>query len=219
MAIGVVRELALSPDGRQLYAAAEAHDGRGGGLTVLRRDPDSGALTVAQTVRDGFADGEAMNVVVAPDGGSVYATDSDFAVHVLRRDRGDGRLARLRGKAGCVSVDPRCTFPRATSAPEEIAVTPNGRAAFLADASGLDLFSRAGSGALRQAHRTSACHTRDGTDGLGGGPRICVRSALKSVRAGIGGLAVTPDGRDLIVLGTASGYGRAVGVVEVARLR
>jgi DNA-binding beta-propeller fold protein YncE len=217
-AVGLVRDLALSPDGRQLYVAAEARDGRGGGLTVLRRDPASGALTVVQTVRDGLADGEATNVTVAPDGAGVYATDGDFAVHVLRRARGDGRLTRLRGKAGCVSVDPRCTFPRATSAPEEIALTPNGRAAFLADASGLDLFSRAGSGALRQARTTAACETRDGTDGLGGGPRICVRSRLKALRAGVGGLAVTPDGRDLLVLGTASGYGRAVGVVDVARI-
>ncbi len=217
--IGIVRDLALSPDGRQLYAAAEADDGRGGGLTVLRRDPDSGALTVAQTLRSGFADGEASNVTLTADGGGALATDGDFAVHVLRRARGDGRLTQPHGKAGCVSVDPRCTFPRASSSPEEIAVTPNGRAAFLADASALDLFSRAGSGALRQARGTAACHTRDGTDGLGGGPRICVRSALKALRAGLGGLAVTPDGRDLIVLGTAAAYGRAAGVVEVARIR
>jgi DNA-binding beta-propeller fold protein YncE len=214
--IGVVRDLALSPDGAQLYVAAEPDDGRGGGLTVLRRDAGSGALTVTQTLRRGFADEGAINVTLTP--GAAYATDSDFAVHVLRRARSDGRLTQLRGRAGCVSVDPRCTFPRASSSPEEIAVTPNGRAAFLADASALDLFARAGSGALRQARGAGACHTRDGTDGLGGGPRICVRSGLKSLRAGLGGLAVTPDGRHLIVLGTAAAFGRAAGVVEVARI-
>lgn len=70
-----VRGLALSPDGRYLYAAAYTDQA----LTVLSRDLDSGNLTPYQTIFRNSGTGlpalnGAISVAVSPDGSSVYTT-------------------------------------------------------------------------------------------------------------------------------------------------
>jgi hypothetical protein len=84
-------DLALSPDGRNVYVASggwqpsEAQDPRGGGLAVLSRDPTTGALTAEGCVNDTGLDPtgascsmgaasmqSAVQATISNDGGSVY---------------------------------------------------------------------------------------------------------------------------------------------------
>ncbi len=80
-----VRALAMSPDGRQLYAASQrAHT-----LAVFRRDPSSGMLAYLGMHRDGYAgvDGlkTANGLAVSSDGMHVYVTGyDDDAVALFR---------------------------------------------------------------------------------------------------------------------------------------
>jgi DNA-binding beta-propeller fold protein YncE len=216
--LGELRDLALSPDGRDLYAAGNPEGGRSrGGLTVLRRDQQSGALAIVQTLGAGWVDG-AQSVVPSPDGKTVYVVDGAFSIHVLRRGA-DGRLAQLRGTLGCLSLDDGCTVPPASSSPELIAIAPDGRSLYTADAEALDAWTRDRRGAVHRLRGRDGCHTASGLDG--GFPEVprCRRSTLQTLRMGLSGLAASPDGRHLYVTGSASSQGYGVGIVEILRRR
>ena len=97
-------EIALSPDGRQLYVTAFLSDA----VTVLDRAP-GGQITFAGCVSDDGSGGacadppgpltKPVDARVSPDGGNVYVTSSDGdAVTVLNRAAG-GQVTY----AGCVS--------------------------------------------------------------------------------------------------------------------
>jgi hypothetical protein len=84
--------VAVSPDGQQVYVAAQAEDA----LTVFQRDSFAGTLTQSQTQEDGTRinglDG-ANDVQVSPDGQYVYvAAFNDSGVSVFERLPVDGRL-------------------------------------------------------------------------------------------------------------------------------
>lgn len=78
-----VADLALSPDGRSLYAAADF----AGGVTVFARDPQSGALSQRQCLldqapkpgscSDSLAIAGPQGIVVSPEGTDVYVVGSD----------------------------------------------------------------------------------------------------------------------------------------------
>jgi len=77
--------LAMSPDGRNVYATAT----RSGTLAGFRRDPATGKLSYLETLGDGGDGGEARaaGVAVSPDGRFVYvATEDGKAVSVFERD-------------------------------------------------------------------------------------------------------------------------------------
>jgi len=88
-----VRSLAVSPDGRHLYAAAMFDDA----IEVLSRDVQTGKLTVVQVVEDsadgaGGLDG-AYCVTVSWDGRHVYAAGAHAdAVTAFSRDEDTGEL-------------------------------------------------------------------------------------------------------------------------------
>jgi 6-phosphogluconolactonase (cycloisomerase 2 family) len=99
-----VSSLAMSPDGRFLYA------GSFGLVTVLERNPLSGALSFVECLRSvaaspcpgvaGFTGAE--DIAVSPDGNFVYTVTPGSAhgyVQALRRDRATGKLTPL----GCIS--------------------------------------------------------------------------------------------------------------------
>jgi 6-phosphogluconolactonase (cycloisomerase 2 family) len=131
--LGSARWIALSPDGRNAYVADLDH-----AIATLSRDPDTGALReldCIKDVNDTGRDNGGVNypyvancrsvgpglwynreVIVSPDGRSVYSTDNyGFAIAEFSRDPGTGRLTEL----GCVadrtspSYTGRCT--RSTS--------------------------------------------------------------------------------------------------------
>jgi DNA-binding beta-propeller fold protein YncE len=137
-------ELALSPDGRQLYAAAEFS----GAVAILAPDPATGALSQPAgslgCIRDGggldCAEARFMGhpslIEVSRDGRNAYVR-SDAGLVVLRRDRVTGQLAQLSGRKGCIaSGNPDCTdsgglFPGA------IALSGDGRNAYFTSEPGV----------------------------------------------------------------------------------
>jgi 6-phosphogluconolactonase (cycloisomerase 2 family) len=78
--------LAVTPDGRNLYAAAT----RSGSLACFARDPQTGKLTYQETLVDDAGQGElggAAGVAVSPDGRFVYVTaEYDNALTVYQRE-------------------------------------------------------------------------------------------------------------------------------------
>jgi len=105
-----VRSLALSPDDRQLYAAA---DGGSGAVAAFERDRETGALDPRGCLAAGHDAGGcaagagvagAADVAVTRDGGRVLvlARRSD-AVTLLVRDAATGRLEPHPGVTGCVA--------------------------------------------------------------------------------------------------------------------
>ncbi len=169
------RDVAVSPDGRNVYAVGFA----GHTLAVFERLPGSGQLIWMERHKDGLGgvDGlrNALAVTVAPDGRHVYvAGNGDDAVAVFSRSLTDGALSFVeRQRDGVMGVD-------GLAGVSAIAVSPNGRflLASAIDDDALTVFSRnPTSGAL-----TFIARYRDGIDGVDG---------LK----GANDLAISPDGR------------------------
>ena len=140
-------DLAMSPDGGDIYLAAVAHSpdsqSSGGSLVVLRRSRERGSATqlagdagcLTELPIDGCArirglttasaDPE-LSIVVTPDGRSVYA-GSPLGVAVFSRDPSDGALTQLPGLAGCMTPDGSDGCTAAARLPRAIAASPDGR--------------------------------------------------------------------------------------------
>ncbi len=161
--------VAVSPDGRHLYAAAPNT------IYTYERDPQSGALRrvlgrrgcVRHLPRRGqCGSARGMDRIVAirlsPDGRHLYAASfTGPAVAVLERNPATGALRQLRGSAACVSRNVRgCAPGRALGSPEELAVSPDGRNVYVA-ASGwgsvVVLQRNRETGALRQPAGPRGC--------------------------------------------------------------
>jgi DNA-binding beta-propeller fold protein YncE len=142
--------MALSPDGAHAYVAS----GPDSALTVLRREPRTGALSFVEHHVNGVGGITGLGVPtgpravdVSPDGGHVYvAAAADGAVAVFRRDATSGTLAFVEAKRD--GVDGVQGLGGAWS----VAVSPDGRhlyAAAFADQA-VSVFARdATTGALR----------------------------------------------------------------------
>jgi 6-phosphogluconolactonase (cycloisomerase 2 family) len=176
---GGARHVALSPDGAHAYVTNAAEDA----LQVYGRDTGTGALTPAETQRQGSLGVEGLGGVAAsassPDGLHVYAASStDDAVVVFSRDAASGMLtfvaAYFDGTAGIQGLD----------GASAIAVSPDGAHVYVAsfDGNALAAFVRdSGSGTL-----TFIGAHFDGVGGVDG---------LKQARS----VAMTPDGAHLYV--------------------
>jgi 6-phosphogluconolactonase (cycloisomerase 2 family) len=100
-----VTSIALSPDGKSLYAASETDDA----IVRFKRDPDNGKLTPRGCIED---DDVAPNVcaehtqglnepawiAISRDGKSLYATGGDDAIVRFKRNRDTGALT----PKGCI---------------------------------------------------------------------------------------------------------------------
>ncbi|MCG8456582.1 MAG: beta-propeller fold lactonase family protein [Holophagales bacterium] len=89
-------DVALSPDGKHLYAAGRGDDA----LTLFARDATTGSLSLVASYRDGEGGLEGLrgieSVAVAPGGQRVYAASfDDNALAVFRRDPSDGTLTLI----------------------------------------------------------------------------------------------------------------------------
>jgi 6-phosphogluconolactonase (cycloisomerase 2 family) len=174
-------EIALSPDGRHLYAAYGA-----GQVRVFTRDAASGALVYASRVSQVLGGEDvhlsgAVGIAVSPDGRDVYvASRNDDAVAHFRRDGASGALtfgeAKVEGEDGVSGLD----------GAYDVAVSPDGLNVYATarDASCVVVFDRnLSSGRLR--YRQSLCE--------GGG--IYYLAAAE-------GVTVSADGRNVYVVGS-----------------
>src|SRR5688572_8931589 len=132
--------VAISPDGKSLYAGAETSDA----LTIFDRSTATGDLTqkagTAGCVSDtgsGAAcqDGEALDgvarVAVSPDGEFVYATTSGSnSVAVFDRNTTTGELSEV----SCVSETGAgvCDDGMALEFPRDLTVSPDGKSVYVA---------------------------------------------------------------------------------------
>ncbi len=140
----LIRGLALSPDGRNLYAASIGSSS----VLVFRRDPASGALTqlaggagcIADASRErctlGRGLGRARSVGVSADGHNVYVAGLDGGVAVFARSSVGGRLLQLPGARGCLEAMATngCAQARGISDAHSIVLTQDGRNAYVASA-------------------------------------------------------------------------------------
>jgi len=112
-----------------------------------------------------------------------------------------GALTQLKGKAGCVSVAARsaCAPARGIAGASLIALSGDGRNAYVATASGLVVLGRnPATLALAQLSGPGGCVTASGSGGA------CAKSHGKVVtpQEETAALAVSPDGRNVYALGT-----------------
>lgn len=119
--IGFATELAISPDGANVYVTGEADDS----VAVFARDGTTGALTFVEAERDGVGGVDGIDgasaVAVSDDGAHVYATGSnDDGLAVFARDAATGSLTFLQAfHEGVGGVD-------GINGPADVAVTPDG---------------------------------------------------------------------------------------------
>ncbi len=109
--LDTIRQVIVSPDGNQLYAASGGSSGNEDTITVFNRDSGSGTLTFLEVQRNGVGgvDGlhGARSVVVSPDGSHLFASSWEGkAVAAFRRNASDGTLTFLEAhKDGVGGVD------------------------------------------------------------------------------------------------------------------
>jgi len=169
-------QLAVSPDGRNVYASDVAPEG--GRVDVFRRDPSSGALSEASCVDflhaerheeheeeeegpsqpapsgpcSGAAGLDSVSVVaVSGDGSAVYAIGSGSAA-IFSRDASTGKLTET---SCAVNEDSRCTSLPPLEGVAGAAVSPDGREVYVAAARS-DAVMVFGVGAAVATGRTSA---------------------------------------------------------------
>jgi DNA-binding beta-propeller fold protein YncE len=164
--------IAVSPDGSSVYVTANASsavavfDRRAGGALIQK--PGAAGCISSRTTDAACAIGsglaEATAVAVGPDGASVHVASLsmfyDFGFFegpgsIANFDRSDdGTLKQPAGAAGCVSdggtSDPCSDGNRTLRGAASLALSPDGRNAYLATSSGLAIFDR---GASRPATR------------------------------------------------------------------
>lgn len=197
LALGAPEGMAASKDGASVYVATAASNA----VLTLQRDPSTGALTqptdgsgcmtnVPSTgCTTGVELGGANAVTVSPDDGDVYVTSlTSNSVTSFIRTAGTGQLTQQTGTSACAIhvLAVGCSLARSLSAPEGIAVSPDGANVYAAayNAGTIDTFDRSGAGALKQKPRQPGCITGrtapDCTPGRG--------------LSGVSSIAVSPDG-------------------------
>jgi DNA-binding beta-propeller fold protein YncE len=191
--------LAIGGDGADVYVATALSSA----LVTLVRDPVTGALAqssggcIVDSALVGCTTGAQLDganaVALSPTDGDVYVTSlfSD-SVTSFTRASSSGAVSQKAGTAGCLvwlrAVG--CSFGQAMSAPEGLAVSPEGRNAYLAAfATGaIDVLNRNGkSGELVQKPGRPGCLAPRSVPG-------CTRA--RALR-GVSSIALSPDGRYL----------------------
>jgi len=140
--VGAV-ELALSPDGRSVYAAASGGDA----LASLRRDRQTGELRqpsgTAGCLSQGGSGGrcragrvldEVWGVAVSPDGRNVYAVSSRINAMAVISRTPRGALSPLPGRSSCFirAGGFGCAEGRGLTVAVAVTVSPDGRNVYVA---------------------------------------------------------------------------------------
>ncbi len=201
LALGAPEGMAISGDGDSVYVATALSSA----LVVLSRDPSTGTLTqasggggcIVDSPLAGCAIGVQLSganaVTVSPDDEGVYVTSLfSNSVTSFTRSTSSGVLTQKEGTSGCLvwlrAVG--CSFGRALSSPEGLAVSPDGTnvyaAAFATGAIAV-LDRSPKSGSVAQMPGSAGCVARRSVPG-------CTRG--RALR-GVSSIALSPDGRYL----------------------
>jgi DNA-binding beta-propeller fold protein YncE len=133
--------VAVGPDGTSVYVASS----RSNAVAIFNRDPQTGGLTqrggtggcisedgTGGLCQDGKALAGALDLVISPDGGSVYATSGQSdAVVSFSRDPATGGLTQT----GCISESGTggdCQDGRALIGAAGVAASPDGNSVYVA---------------------------------------------------------------------------------------
>jgi DNA-binding beta-propeller fold protein YncE len=214
-------QIAISPDGRNLYAASYV----GNSVVVLNRDPRSGVLSQragkagcvrehGEAARSRCTPGRAIEdptaVVVSPDGKNVYVVAHDSsAIAIFDRDPQTGGLTQKEGTAGCVSSEPSedgCGKTESILGPLTLGISPDGRSVYVGSSGASIEGHKVGTSASGRSISifdrdagTGALTQRLGragcVSGAGNGGECEFVDGLGSVLS----LAISPDGRNLYV--------------------
>lgn len=188
---GGLRAVAVSPDGRNVYAVAQAESR----LTAYRREA-TGLLTPVDTEIDGAGGvttlGGALSVAVSPDGLDVYvAAGGDSAVTGFTRNPVTGMLTLQ----GCVNETGAggCDAGNGLAGAEGVAVSPDGASVYVTGPNDL---------ALNVLSRSSSPGdlTYSGCIKDIGAAESCTLGTVQGL-AGANQVAVAPDGRNVYVTG------------------
>jgi 6-phosphogluconolactonase (cycloisomerase 2 family) len=216
--------LAVSPDGRSVYAASSGVapnvSGNPGSIAVFARDPATGRITQPAGVAgcvgdldDGCGQARAIQgtsaVAVSAGGRHVYATGfASGSIAVFGRTP-SGVLTQLAGAAGCLGGDALegCAAGAGLRGAADIAITRDGSSVYVASArsNAIAAFSRnASSGQLQQLPGDAACTAEQeadedaGEDEDLGAPGESCRQGLSLI--GASAVAASPDGKNVYVL-------------------
>lgn len=209
------QSVALSPDGRNLYAASFTSDA----IAIFDRSSSNGVLKqrsgragcVALTTSAGCAVARGLirptSIAVSPDGKSVYAASIIAnSVTVFDRNRRTGGLRQKAGSAGCVANQAieDCAIGRALAGADVVAVSPDNRSVYVGafESDGVASFTRnRSSGAITQKTGTAGCIVETPLSGCATGRAL----------NGAEGLTISPDGKSVYV---GAAIGNAVAVLR-----
>jgi 6-phosphogluconolactonase (cycloisomerase 2 family) len=213
-------DLAVSPDGRNVYAVSSASGVAA--VAEFARDPATGALTQlpapnaciqemgtssSDCARTGPGLTYAAHLVVSPDGHNVYVTGFTLpgSIAEFSRNSTTGALTQLPASNACIqgagSTPTECSgnVAKGLTNPSELVASPDGLNVYVAGGeSDVAEFTRDPvTGALTQLAGASACIQEHGA--------ITVECVGNNAAVGLnpGGLAVSPDGANLYAGGNS----------------
>lgn len=202
-----VASVAVSPDGRNVYAASLGSNA----IVALTRDPSNGALSQpsglsgctnedgGEGCQQGKALQQAFSVVVSPTGKFVYVGGILSSAIMSFERESDGSLRQIPNPGECTSEGGHegCATGRGLNQVAGLAITPGGgylySGAAGSSAAGA-FFLTASSGGLDQLKGPYGCAAERGVEGCSTAHGL----------AGAGPLALSPDVRTLYVAGLNS---------------
>ncbi|MCW2990304.1 MAG: hypothetical protein JWM73_898 [Solirubrobacterales bacterium] len=203
-------DLAMAPDGQQLYALTHGSEVlNDGGIVTLQRFPNGTikqpagkAGCITQQGRGGCAKGRSMDqgrrLAMSLDGASLYATSQTGGLAVLTREEGSGRLTQPAGAAGCVisefkPVRSTCgRVPVPDAVPVDLVVAPDGAFVYV-------LMAQGATGAIVSYARDPETGALTFASCVAENPGIGPRCVPGHGLAGGEKIAISPDGRSVYV--------------------
>jgi hypothetical protein len=206
--VGLPVDIVVSPDGRDLYTAGRidssiAHFRIAGDGTLAFTGCTGPTFGCEPLPSGNQALSEPTAIAISPDGSSVYVTSGSNVIHLRRA--GDGSLAFSDcvswGEPACTSrpydcsVDPPCRGSGAFTEPRAVAVSPNGRAVYVASNFNKTTYAPNAVGHFRRAPDGHLSYA----DCIGEGADLCAPLPAGITLAGMEAVAVSPDSAHVYV--------------------